>query len=208
MSNNLNLKVMQDNVTKTANILEKEQLTRREKQALLDRCTGSFGIHAPQVYVGTYRKYNNGDIYGQWIDLQACEDYATFMEVCRFLHEDEMDPEFMYQDYQYFPEQWYSESCMDEEMFNKIVEYANLTEDEREVFQAYMDATGDDDIEAAQDKYMGKYDSEGDFARMIVNECYNLDDMGPIAYYFDYERYARDLFRFDYIFQDGHVFQY
>ena len=30
----------------------------------------------PAVYCGTYAKYNNGSLYGMWIDLSTFENYA------------------------------------------------------------------------------------------------------------------------------------
>ena len=74
----------------------------------------------PSVYVGTYRKYNEGSLYGMWVDLVACGNYDTFIEVCHKLHADESDPELMFQDYENFPEKWYSESCMDEDTFENF----------------------------------------------------------------------------------------
>lgn len=54
---------------------------------------------------------------------------------------------------------------------------------------------------------MGKFESEEAFADYIISECYDLDRMmGDLSFYFDYERYARDLFMTDYTFCDGHVF--
>ena len=55
------------------------------------------------IYVGTYAKYNSGSIFGMWIDLESVSDAYEFFEVCRALHSDEADPEFMMQDYQGFP---------------------------------------------------------------------------------------------------------
>ena len=80
----------------------------------------------PSVYVGTYHKYNEGSLYGMWVDLVACGNYDTFIEVCHKLHADESDPELMFQDYENFPEKWYSESCMDEDTFDNIMEFAKL----------------------------------------------------------------------------------
>ena len=74
----------------------------------------------PAVYVGTYAKYNDGSLFGMWVDLVKCGDYDTFMEVCHNLHADEEDPELMYQDYECFPSAWYSESGIDEDTFDKI----------------------------------------------------------------------------------------
>jgi antirestriction protein len=162
----------------------------------------------PSVYVGTYAKYNEGSIYGMWIDLVACGDYDTFHKVCRQLHSDERDPELMFQDYENFPGVWYSESCMDEDTFGRILEFAELSDDLRDAFEAFSDAFGNDCIDSFKDRYMGKWDSEKEFAEYIVDECYNLDSMmGHLASYFDYEAYARDLFIDDYYFTDGYVFR-
>ena len=162
----------------------------------------------PAVYVGTYSKYNDGNLFGMWVDLVKCGDYDTFMEVCHNLHADEEDPEMMYQDYECFPKAWYSESGIDEDTFDKIIEYAELDEDDREAFEEFTDSFGNDSFDSFKERYMGKWDSEKDFAEHIVNECYNLDDMkGHLASYFDYEAFARDLFIDDYYFTDGFVFR-
>ena len=41
------------------------------------------------VYVGTYNKYNNGSLFGKWLDLSDYPDKDEFLEACRELHEDE-----------------------------------------------------------------------------------------------------------------------
>lgn len=162
----------------------------------------------PAIYCGTYAKYNAGSLFGAWLDLRAFDSYEEFMEVCSQLHADEEDPEFMFQDYQEFPDEWYSESGIDEEVFNKIIRYCALDEHMRRVFQAYWEATGMDDFEECEQAYEGEYDSEEDYAEFIIDECYDLEKtMGSLAGYFDYKAFARDLFITDYIFQDGFVFR-
>ena len=42
------------------------------------------------------------------------------------------------------------------------------------------------------------------YAEMMLGECYELPDFA--LRYFDYERFARDLFMDGYIFFDGYVF--
>lgn len=163
----------------------------------------------PAVYCGTYRKYNEGSIDGAWLDLTTFADYDEFIEVCRLLHRDEEDPELMFQDYENFPYKWYSESCMDEETFDKIQEYAEMDESRQEAFDDYMDICSDDDFESFDDAYCGKWDSKEDFARQLVDDCYDIERMmGSLSYYFDYEAYGRDLFMTDYTMGDnGHVFR-
>ena len=58
-----------------------------------------------------------------------------------------------------------------------------------------------EDLDMMYDSYVGVYDSEEDFAREIVNDCYNIEKMmGDLAYYFNYEALTRDLFLGDYHF--------
>lgn len=52
---------------------------------------------------------------------------------------------------------------------------------------------------ACQEPYCGEWDSEEDFARHIVEECYDLErTMGGLSNYFDYEAFGRELFMYDY----------
>ena len=179
----------------------------RQKMSVKDYMNDENDNH-PAVYVGTYAKYNEGSIFGMWIDLVKCGDFDTFQEVCHNLHADEVDPELMYQDYENFPSAWYSESGIDEDTFDRIIEFADLDDDERDAFEAFSDAFGNNCIASFRERYMGQWDSEKDFAEHIVDECYNLDDMmGHLASYFDYEAYARDLFIDDFYFTDGYVFR-
>ena len=92
----------------------------------------------PAVYCGTYAKYNRGSLYGMWIDLSTFETYREFIEFCNRLHADEQDAELMFQDYEHFPSQWYCEGCMGESTFDKIKAYAELSEEKREAYEAYL----------------------------------------------------------------------
>ncbi|HMP91047.1 MAG TPA: antirestriction protein ArdA, partial [Kiritimatiellia bacterium] len=58
--------------------------------------------NTPRVYVGTYAKYNDGSIAGEWIDLEG-HDADSFRDACLELHKDEADPELMFQDFEGFP---------------------------------------------------------------------------------------------------------
>lgn len=158
------------------------------------------------IYCGTYKKYNNGSLDGAWLELDMFDSYEEFLEICALLHDDEEDPEFMFQDFQGFPKEWYDESGL-AESFDNIMEYSKLTDDEREIFDAYYEWSGNADFAHYKDHYMGKFNTEEDFAEYIVSECYDLDNMmGELSFYFDYTRYARDLFMSDYAFCDGYVF--
>ncbi|MFM2134451.1 MAG: hypothetical protein RL156_1732 [Bacteroidota bacterium] len=128
-------------------------------------------METPSVYVGTYAKYNSGSIKGAWINL---EDYAGdregFYAACAELHSDEADPEFMFQDFQCFPREFYSESGLPEELF----EWLELDDYDRELLEKYAEATGYDitelTIENAREAFWGRFDSGADAAQQIAEE--------------------------------------
>ena len=162
----------------------------------------------PAVYVGTYHKYNCGSLFGMWLDLTTFASYEDFCGVCRFLHRDEADPELMFQDMENFPDAWYNESGLDEDTFDLILQYANLDDDERRAFDAYIENKGggrDAEVfDDFRDKYVGEFNSEEEFADHIADECGMLDKVPEsIKQYFNYERFARDLFASDYDFFDN-----
>lgn len=67
-------------------------------------------VKNPSVYVGTYGKYNEGSLDGEWVDITEFDSYEDFIDYCRKLHGDENSAELMFQDFAGFPEIWYSES--------------------------------------------------------------------------------------------------
>lgn len=60
--------------------------------------------NTPKAYIGTYAKYNNGSLYGAWMDLTKYANYDDFLSACHKLHKDESDPEFMCQDTECMPD--------------------------------------------------------------------------------------------------------
>lgn len=151
----------------------REPLTQEElKEHSHDYKSGN-----PAVYVGTYGKYNEGSLKGEWIDLTTFCDYPDFLEFCERLHADEADPELMFQDYEGFPSAYYGESHLD---FDEIIEYSELSEDEQQAFDAYADNIGSSaTIEGFREAYIGEFDSGADFAEYYYTEtgCFNTDDL-------------------------------
>ena len=45
----------------------------------------------PAIYCGTYKKYNEGSLFGAWLDLRTFDSYEEFIDVCKQLHADEDD---------------------------------------------------------------------------------------------------------------------
>lgn len=59
-----------------------------------------------------------------------------------------------------------------------------------------------------EEVYNGEHDSEKSFAEELVDELGYLSEMPEhLRSYFDYEKFARDIFITDYWFEDGFVFR-
>ena len=164
------------------------------------------------VYVGTYAKYNEGSLNGKWLKVSDFADKDEFISKCKSIHNDEREPEPMFQDWENIPSGFISESWISENVFELLNEINNLTDCEQEAFFAWIENYGYD-IESEvpydllskfKDAYVGQYDSEEDFACKIIEECYELPEFAKT--YFDYNAFARDLFISDYIYIDGYVF--
>lgn len=164
------------------------------------------------IYVGTYAKYNAGSLFGKWFNLSDFTDKDEFMEACKELHKDEEDPEFMFQDREYIPEELVSESWISEiffELRDKVEEMDSTMQDAFSVWLDYESrdlskVDADDLVKKFNDEYIGQYDEEEDYAREVIEQCYELSDF--VLNYFDYAAYARDLFNGSYKFLDSFVF--
>lgn len=174
---------------------------------------GNVDLSEARVYVGTYAKYNNGSIFGKWLDLADYSDKEEFYDACRELHSDEPDAEYMFQDYENIPDGLISESWISDNLFEVIEAVSELGDDEQEAFYLWLD-NGSRDIDtddisvlidSFRDDYQGTYKDEEDYAYEVVEQCYDLPEFAKT--YFDYEKFARDLFIGDYWFSAGYVFR-
>lgn len=148
----------------------------------------------PALYVGTYEKYNNGSIYGAWLQLEDYADAEEFHKACAALHSDESDPEYMFQDYEHLPEFLYSESGN----VDLIYEWLSYDTMERDAIEAWLNDICFEPSDRWQniiDSHFGVWDSEQDFAWYWVEELDGFNDIPQhLQCYFDCGSYARSLF--------------
>ena len=162
----------------------------------------------PQVYVGTYGKYNDGNLSGAWIDLEDFASKADFLEHCAELHCDEPDPEFMFQDWTDIPAELVSE-CHIDEMVWELLEF---DEYERGIIVDYCDNMvcqwDCDTMAEAMEAYCGEFESKEEFARYLVDNSLSSTDNELLVRYFDYSAYSKELFRHgEHVFVNGRVFR-
>lgn len=163
-------------------------------------------LDSMQVYVGTYAKYNNGSIEGDWLTITDYADKDAFIEACKELHKDESDPEFMFQDHQHIPDDFIHESGIEEELWQFIDLVRDWDEERLMAFELYLDNCGSygdmiSMIDKFDEDYLGYHDSEEEFAYDLACEMGYLDAMeraGLSRTYFDAEKFSNDLFTSDY----------
>lgn len=145
----------------------------------------------PSVYVGTYAKYNSGNLAGAWLNLEDYANLEDFLAACAELHKDEADPEFMFQDFQGFPREYYSESSLP----NALWDWLDLSDDDRELLAVYADWTCDKNatIDDARDKFQGRYRNREEWAEQYAEETGLLASVPEnLRAYFDLDAFARD----------------
>lgn len=87
-------------------------------------------------------------------------------------------------------------------------DYCDDNRTEEGAVAAYIDDRGRWDKDDFEDAYCGEYDSEQAYAEELVDELGCLERMPEnLRWYFDYEKFARDLFINDYYFVNGYVFR-
>jgi antirestriction protein len=172
------------------------QSPRETIRAIIDK-------NAPSVYVGTYAKYNSGSIQGAWVRLDQFSNEDEFFEYCAELHNDEEDPEFMYQDFENFPNEYYSESALSSDLW----EWISLDDDEKEMLSAYIDCIGQNaTIDEAREAYSGQFDSDIDFVMELLESCGDIPKDLPSYIQIDWEGTARNIM-YDYSEANGYYFR-
>ena len=181
----------------------------------------------PKVYVGTYQKYNNGSIFGKWLELNDYNNINDFYQACKELHKDEKDPEYMFQDWENIEDSFIGESWLSEAYFiimkarekakkeKVIIPFGLWLElyeyDIKELFNNSDDLDHNDLYDYFMDSYLGHYEDGAEFAE---NEYYELYDMESepiksLSYYIDWYRvWTSEYETYNYNDQKGYIFKY
>lgn len=168
----------------------------------------------PAVYVGTYGKYNEGSIYGAWLNPGDYDTIDDFFSACSELHKDEPEGarEFMFQDKEYIPGSLYSECSFTDAEFAFCKAWDEISDGY--ALESFIDAFGINDItdeqellEKFNEAFYGEFDSDEDLAYSIVDDSCMLQGVPEnVAMYFDYSAYARDLMITDFTEYNGYYF--
>jgi antirestriction protein len=169
-------------------------------------------MEAIKIYVGTYYKYNCGSIAGDWVDVTILTK-EEFLDMCETLHNEEKDPEFMYQDWECpnFLNEYISESGIDSKFWDIKEELQNLDDSEVEALNAYIKAGFDFDINEFRDRFfchIDDYNVNRAFGDYMLEEMGEMEQIPQhLRYYIDSELYGRDLLISDFTEFEGYIFR-
>ncbi|MCJ8346563.1 antirestriction protein ArdA [bacterium] len=157
------------------------------------------------IYVASLSHYNNGELVGKWLDItdmtaeEIRQDILSYMDslgVEEWALHDESNLGCVFSEY-----------GMD---WDRVVRFIDLCKGySYESVSTYVSNIGSDYFtkEGFESSYMGKYDSEKSFAEEYIEDSWLFDQIpSHLQYYFDYDRYANDLFITDFYFDNKFVF--
>lgn len=143
------------------------------------------------LYIADLAAYNNGILHGVWVNA---EDHIDDMmaQIFTMLAQSPINgaEEWAIHDYDGFDGIHLSEY----EDLNKISEYVcflNEYPDIGAMLLNYYDNDLDEAERAGTERYHGCYETIGDYARDIMEECHDIPAF--IEYYIDYDKLGRDM---------------
>ena len=166
-----------------------KDIARLVKESVQKILKESEGGHTPSVYVGTYRKYNNGSLFGEWVDLDKFENRDEFYAYIRKLHKDERDPEFMFQDWEYVPSCFIGESWISPLFWDFLNDDSGYDYD---VKCAVAENSSDPKEYFKQIKDIAVYPDCSDMSDVVYAWVKENGFPSSASNYFDYEEFGRD----------------
>lgn len=144
-----------------------------------------------RLYVGTYAKYNAGNLAGKWLDLEDYADRDDFLTACAELHKNEADPELMFQDFEGFPRRWYAESSAPPA---ELWEWLELSDDDKDLLAVYLEHVNQDGtMEEAREAFRGKGRNRAECIEDLYTETGQISDLPAWAQnHIDWDSIARD----------------
>jgi antirestriction protein len=146
---------------------------------------------SPRIYVACLAAYNNGKLYGEWID--ADQDADQILEEIQTMLESSPEPdaeEWAIHDYEDFCEITLGES----ESIERVADLAQMIAKHGPAYALYVSEKG---IEHATEEgfledYCGEYDSEEDYAEEYFSDTNEIPDY--LQMYINWKSVAYDLF--------------
>jgi antirestriction protein len=154
-----------------------------------------------RIYVASLSDYNKAVLHGRWIDIDGSTTVEDVMdEVNEMLAESpsameygDKAEEWAVHDYEGF----HGLGLGEWDDFETFIKHAEMLEEYGEAWRVYVGFVGSEYANKSdfEDSYRGTYKDEVDFAYELIDELGHLNNVpDTVRNYFDYEKFARDLF--------------
>ncbi|MGH1470867.1 MAG: antirestriction protein ArdA [Cellvibrionaceae bacterium] len=144
-----------------------------------------------RIYVACLASYNNGILYGAWIDAaQELEDIQDSVSEMLSKSPVENSEEYAIHDYEGFCGYYINEY----EGLASVCEIASFIEDQQSLGAELLSMFGGNVEEAKQaidEHYVGHFKSLADYAQELTEETAQIPE--HLKFYIDYEKMARDM---------------
>lgn len=145
---------------------------------------------APQLYVTSWKRYNEGSLEGMWIDLETFSGTEELVDFCEaYLGE---GSEIMFSDCDNIPENLYSEDY-DEELLDTLFEFIELDKDEQDIVEAYWEYVDDGKHDLGDIIHSLAYHGDPtDFYDDLAEREFEEERNFSIWDYFDYDKWYEE----------------
>jgi len=149
-----------------------------------------------RIYVACLASYNSGILHGKWIELnQDCDDVKSEIQELLKSSPIKNSEEWAIHDYEGFG----SYSVSEYEDLEGLLSLSEMIQKCGEAYTVLVDYMGGIDStseELFDEVYQGEWNSEVEFTENFADEIMEIPE--NIQFYFDYEKFSRDLFINDY----------
>ena len=158
----------------------------------------------PRIYVACLASYNNGRLYGRWIDADQdaeaiCKEMADMLKKSP----EPFAEEWAIHDFEGFGGYRVSES---EDIEEVAALAAQIVEHGEPYLAALALSASRAEADALMDEYCGEYSSDEDFAQQLLEDSDMLPKDLPAYIHIDWKWTAKEIMM-DYAEHDGHYFR-
>jgi antirestriction protein len=155
----------------------------------------------PRIYVACLAAYNNGHLYGEWID---CNQDAELIqkEIQEMLAASPVPDAEEWAIHA--SENWHGITINEHEDIEKLAELSQLISEHGKAIAYYYAHFGE--LEDFEERYRGTYENEENFVYESLEEqgvIKAVEEAGLAEYYIDWEKITRDWFMSDYYSVEG-----
>lgn len=149
-----------------------------------------------RMYAACLAAYNNGVLHGEWIELdgKTADDIQNEIDAMLAASPQPGAEEWAAFDWDGPGLDRFGEFPLLSDVADFVGAMEALDVAGQTAFEAFVNGTGEEDVERFRDAYLGEYDSIEHYAQEFVDDTGMLSDVpDSIARYFDFEAFARDM---------------